>query len=113
MIIDMAIPGDTRVCDIEWEKMEKRWLLKDKIARLWQMKQVQIGKGPQRSTAKQRWRPKDAKWHTRNLENEGSIHVLYITSQYEAFKTMRLMLMGLLQVQIVKYLRIETKKQIN
>ena len=77
------------------------------------MKQVQIGKGPQRLTAKQKWRPKNAKWDTSNLENEGSIHILSITSQYEAFKTMRLMLMGLLQVQIVKYLRIETKKQIN
>ena len=40
MIIDMAIPGDTRVCDKDREKMEKYSLLKDKTARLWQMKKV-------------------------------------------------------------------------
>ena len=40
MIVDMAIPGDTRVCDKEWEKIEKYSLLKDEIARLWQMKKV-------------------------------------------------------------------------
>ena len=38
MIIDVAIPGDTRVCGKEREKIEKYSLLKDKIARLWQMK---------------------------------------------------------------------------
>ena len=37
MIIDVAIPGDARVCDKEREKIEKYSLLKDKIARLWQM----------------------------------------------------------------------------
>ena len=36
MIIDVAIPGDTRICDKEREKIEKYSLLKDKIARLWQ-----------------------------------------------------------------------------
>ena len=40
MIIDVAIPGDTRVCDKEREKIEKYSLLKDEIARLWQMKKV-------------------------------------------------------------------------
>ena len=40
MIIDVAIPGDTRVCDKEQEKIKKCSLLKDKIARLWQMKKV-------------------------------------------------------------------------
>ena len=34
MIIDVAIPGDTRVCDKEQEKIKKCSLLKDKIARL-------------------------------------------------------------------------------
>ena len=34
MIIDVAIPGDTRLCDKEREKIEKYSLLKDKIARL-------------------------------------------------------------------------------
>ena len=38
MITDMAISGDTRVCDKEQEKIEKYSLLKDEIARLWQMK---------------------------------------------------------------------------
>ena len=38
MTIDMAIPGDTRVCDKEREKIKKYSLLKDEIARLWQMK---------------------------------------------------------------------------
>ena len=42
MIIDMAIPGDTRVCDKDREKMEKYCLLKDKTARLWQMKKVVV-----------------------------------------------------------------------
>ena len=36
----MAILGDTRVCDKEREKIEKYNLLKDEIARLWQMKKV-------------------------------------------------------------------------
>ena len=35
--------------------------------------------------------------------------VQYITSQYEAFKTLRLRFMRLLQVEIVKYLQIEPK----
>ena len=35
MIIDVAIPRDTRVCDEEREKIEKNSLLKDEIARLW------------------------------------------------------------------------------
>ena len=34
MIIDVAIPGDTGVCDKEREKIEKYSLLKDEIARL-------------------------------------------------------------------------------
>ena len=42
MIIDVAIPGDTRVCDKKREKIEKYSLLKDKIARLWQMKKVGV-----------------------------------------------------------------------
>ena len=40
VIIGMAIPGDTRVCDKEQEKIEKYSFLKDEIARLWQMKKV-------------------------------------------------------------------------
>ena len=42
MIIDVAIPGDTRGCDEEQKKIEKKQncLLKDKIVRLWQMKKV-------------------------------------------------------------------------
>ena len=36
MIIDVAIPGDTRICDKEREKIKKYSLLKDKIVRLWQ-----------------------------------------------------------------------------
>ena len=42
MIIDVAIPGDARVCDRELEKIEKNSLLKDEIARLWQMKKVVV-----------------------------------------------------------------------
>ena len=34
MIIDMTIPGDTRVCDKEQEKIKKYSLLKDEISRL-------------------------------------------------------------------------------
>ena len=40
MIIVVAMPGDTRVCGKEQEKIEKYSLLKDEIARLWQMKKV-------------------------------------------------------------------------
>ena len=42
MIIDVAIPGDTRICDKEREKIEKYSLLKEEIARLWQMKKVVV-----------------------------------------------------------------------
>ena len=42
MITDVAIPGDTRACDKEQEKIEKYSLLNDKIARLWQMKKVVV-----------------------------------------------------------------------
>ena len=42
MIIDMAIPGDTRVCGKELEKIKKYRLLKDEITRLWQMKKVVV-----------------------------------------------------------------------
>ena len=38
MILDVAIPGDTRVSGKELEKIEKYSLLKDEIARLWQVK---------------------------------------------------------------------------
>ena len=42
MIMDVAIQGDTKVCDTErrTKKVEKHSLLKDEIARLWQMKKV-------------------------------------------------------------------------
>ncbi|XP_063599183.1 uncharacterized protein LOC134775554 [Penaeus indicus] len=36
-IIDIAIPGDVRVCEKEIEKIDKYKPLKDEIARLWQM----------------------------------------------------------------------------
>ena len=42
MIIDGTIPGDTRVRDKEQEKIDKYNLLKDEIARLWQMKNVVV-----------------------------------------------------------------------
>ena len=42
MIIDVAIPGDTRVSDKGREKIEEYSLLKDQIARLWQMKKVVV-----------------------------------------------------------------------
>ena len=42
MIIYVAIPGDTRLCDKEREKIEKYSLLKGEIARLWQLKKVVV-----------------------------------------------------------------------
>ena len=42
MIIDVAKPGDTRVCDKERENTEKYSLLKDEIVRLWRMKHVVV-----------------------------------------------------------------------
>ena len=42
MIIDMAIPGETRRFDKDWEKNKKYSLLKGEIARLWQKKVVMI-----------------------------------------------------------------------
>ena len=38
MIIYVVIPGDTRLCDKEREKVEKYCFLKAEIARLWQLK---------------------------------------------------------------------------
>ena len=40
VIIEVVIPGDTRVCDKEREKTEKYSLLKDEIASFWQLKEV-------------------------------------------------------------------------
>ena len=40
MIIDVAVPGDARVCDNE--KRSRNCFLKSKIARLWQMKKVVV-----------------------------------------------------------------------
>ena len=42
MIIDVGIPGETRICDKEQEKIEKYSLLTDEIVRLWQMKKVVV-----------------------------------------------------------------------
>ena len=42
MIIDVAIPGDRRVCDKEQEKIKECSLLNDEIARLWQMRKVVV-----------------------------------------------------------------------
>ena len=41
-IIDVAIPGDVRVCEKELEKIDKYKPLKDEIARLWEMQRVTI-----------------------------------------------------------------------
>ena len=41
MIIDMAIPGDTRLCDKEREKIKKYSLLKAKLP-VWEMKKVVV-----------------------------------------------------------------------
>ena len=40
VIIDVAIPGDDRVKDKELEKVKKYQLLKDEIAKVWQMRKV-------------------------------------------------------------------------
>ena len=42
MIIGVAIPGDTRVCDKEREKLQKYSLLKGEIIRLWHMKKIVV-----------------------------------------------------------------------
>ena len=42
MIIDVSMPGDTRVCNKEQKKIKKYGLLKDEIAILWQMKKVHV-----------------------------------------------------------------------
>ena len=55
MIIYVAIPGDTRVCDKEQEKIKKYSLLKDEIVRLWQMKKVVVNQ--------------DCSWSIRNYNN--------------------------------------------
>ena len=41
-IIDVAIPGDSRVLDKEVEKIEKYQMLKDEISRLWGMRSVTV-----------------------------------------------------------------------
>ena len=42
MVIDIEIPGHTRVCDKEQEKTKKYSLLKDEIVRSWQMKKAVV-----------------------------------------------------------------------
>ena len=42
MIIDVAIPRGTRLCDKEREKFQKYSLLKGEIAKSWQMKKVVV-----------------------------------------------------------------------
>ena len=42
MIMEVAIPGGTRVCGKKQEKIEKYSLLKDEIARSWQMKKAVV-----------------------------------------------------------------------
>ena len=42
VIIDVAILGDTRVCDKEREKIKKYSLLNFEIARLWKMKKFVV-----------------------------------------------------------------------
>ena len=42
MIIDEAIPGNTRARDKGREKIKKHSLLKDEVARLWQMKKAVV-----------------------------------------------------------------------
>ena len=39
-IVDVTIPGDTRVNEREVGKIEKYKMLKDEIARMWAMKKV-------------------------------------------------------------------------
>ena len=41
-VIDIAIPGDVRVCEKELEKINKYKLLKDEIARLWNVRKVTV-----------------------------------------------------------------------
>ena len=41
-IIDIAIPGDCRVKDKEFEKIEKYQMLKEEIRRLWNVKKVSV-----------------------------------------------------------------------
>ena len=41
-IVDIAIPGDSRVCEKEIEKLHKYKPLKDKVARLWNMRKVAV-----------------------------------------------------------------------
>ena len=41
-VIDIAIPGDVRVCEKELEKINKYKLLQDEIARLWNVRKVTV-----------------------------------------------------------------------
>ncbi len=41
-IVDIASPGDNRVCDKEQENIEKYQDLKREVARFWSMKKVEI-----------------------------------------------------------------------
>ena len=41
-IIDVAIPGDIRVCEKETEKVEKYQDLRREIAKIWKMKEVKV-----------------------------------------------------------------------
>ena len=39
-LIDIAVPGDSRVKEKEGEKVEKYQMLKDEISRLWRLRKV-------------------------------------------------------------------------
>ena len=41
-IIDIAMPGDVRVCEKELEKIDKYKFLKDEVARLWNVRKVTV-----------------------------------------------------------------------
>ena len=60
-----------------------------------------VAKAPWRLTAKQKWRPKVVK-DKKSRNGRVTLLVQYITSHHEAFQTLPLRSMGLLQVQIVK-----------
>ena len=60
IITDLAIPGDDRVKDKEFEKLEKYQLLKDEIAKVWRMRNViRDFKIWDATTSRTRWLIKD------------------------------------------------------
>ena len=100
----LAAPPNSQLCFVVYtlhSPFEKLNLL---------YRQEQISKGTRRLTAKQKSRPNVAKWNTRNLARFTS--TIHYQPAWGLWKSLRRKPMGLLQLQIVKNLRIVSNSKL-